>query len=99
MAETDFENIDKDNPELQQALQIIRFTRRSLFLTGKAGTGKSTFLRYIASHTKKKNVILAPTGIAAINAEVPLSIASSNFLSILCFQLMSAIVRATSATR
>ena len=68
MAETDFENIDKDNPELQQALQIIRFTRRSLFLTGKAGTGKSTFLRYIASHTKKKNVILAPTGIAAINA-------------------------------
>ena len=68
MAETDFENIDKDNPELQQALQIIRFTRRSIFLTGKAGTGKSTFLRYIASHTKKKNVILAPTGIAAINA-------------------------------
>lgn len=68
MAETDFENIDKDNPELQQALQIIRFTRRSLFLTGKAGTGKSTFLRYIASHTKKKNIILAPTGIAAINA-------------------------------
>lgn len=68
MAETDFENIDKDNPELQQALQIIRFTRRSLFLTGKAGTGKSTFLRYIACHTKKKNIILAPTGIAAINA-------------------------------
>lgn len=62
------ERIDLDNPELQQALQIIQFTRRSLFLTGKAGTGKSTFLRYIASHTKKKHVILAPTGIAAINA-------------------------------
>lgn len=62
------ERIDLDNPELQQALQIIKFTRRSLFLTGKAGTGKSTFLRYIASHTKKKHVILAPTGIAAINA-------------------------------
>ena len=60
--------IDLDNPELQQALQIIQFTRRSLFLTGKAGTGKSTFLRYIASHTRKKHVILAPTGIAAINA-------------------------------
>ena len=40
--------IDLDNPELQNALQIIQFTRRSLFLTGKAGTGKSTFLRYIA---------------------------------------------------
>lgn len=60
--------IDLDNPELQQALQIIQFTRNSLFLTGKAGTGKSTFLRYIASNTKKKHVILAPTGIAAINA-------------------------------
>ena len=62
------ERIDIDNTELQQALQIIQFTRRSLFLTGKAGTGKSTFLRYIAAHTKKKHVILAPTGIAAINA-------------------------------
>lgn len=62
------ETIDVENAELRQALQIIQFTRRSLFLTGKAGTGKSTFLRYIASHTKKKHVILAPTGIAAINA-------------------------------
>lgn len=62
------EKIDLDNPELQQALQIIQFTRNSLFLTGKAGTGKSTFLRYIAANTKKKHVILAPTGIAAINA-------------------------------
>ena len=62
------DRIDLENPELQQALQIIQFTRRSLFLTGKAGTGKSTFLRYIAAHTKKKHVILAPTGIAAINA-------------------------------
>lgn len=62
------ETIDLDNPELQNALQIIQFTRRSLFLTGKAGTGKSTFLRYIAANTKKKHVVLAPTGIAAINA-------------------------------
>lgn len=60
--------IDLENPEMQQALQIIQFTHRSLFLTGKAGTGKSTFLRYVAAHTKKKHVILAPTGIAAINA-------------------------------
>ena len=60
--------IDLNNDEFQHALQILQFTRRSLFLTGKAGTGKSTFLKYIASHIKKKNVILAPTGIAAINA-------------------------------
>lgn len=59
---------DQDNKEWQDALQIINYTRRSLFLTGKAGTGKSTFLRYIAENTKKKHVILAPTGIAAINA-------------------------------
>ena len=64
----DINTIDLDNAELQQALQIIQYTRRSLFLTGKAGTGKSTFLRYICSHTKKKHVVLAPTGIAAINA-------------------------------
>lgn len=64
----DIQEIDSQNAEMQQALQIIKFTRRSLFLTGKAGTGKSTFLRYVASHTKKKHVILAPTGIAAINA-------------------------------
>ena len=62
------EQLDLDNQEWQQALQIIQYTRRSLFLTGKAGTGKSTFLRYVAQNTKKKYVILAPTGIAAINA-------------------------------
>ena len=60
--------LDLDNPELQQALQIIQYTHRSLFLTGKAGTGKSTFLRHICANTKKKHIILAPTGIAAINA-------------------------------
>lgn len=60
--------LDLDNKEWQDALQIVNYTRRSLFLTGKAGTGKSTFLRYVAKNTKKKNVILAPTGIAAVNA-------------------------------
>ena len=59
---------DISNKEWQSALHIVNNTRRSLFLTGKAGTGKSTFLRYVAKHTKKKFVILAPTGIAAINA-------------------------------
>lgn len=68
MATATEDKIDTSNEEFQHALQIIQFTRRSLFLTGKAGTGKSTFLRHIAATTKKKNVILAPTGIAAINA-------------------------------
>ena len=60
--------LDLSNQEFQNALQLIQFTRRSLFLTGKAGTGKSTFLRYICQNTKKKHIVLAPTGIAAINA-------------------------------
>ena len=64
---SDFE-LDLDNKEWQDALQLVDFTRRSLFLTGKAGTGKSTFLRYVVKNTKKKCVVLAPTGIAAINA-------------------------------
>lgn len=60
--------LDTDNKEFQDALQLITHTRQSVFLTGKAGTGKSTFLKYITAHTKKKFVVLAPTGIAAINA-------------------------------
>ena len=51
----------------QNALTVVERTSNSLFLTGKAGTGKSTFLKHIAETTKKKYVILAPTGIAAIN--------------------------------
>ncbi len=61
-------NVDADNAAFQDALNLIQYTRQSVFLTGKAGTGKSTFLRYICEHTKKKHVVLAPTGIAAINA-------------------------------
>ena len=91
--------IDLDNPELQNALQIIQFTRRSLFLTGKAGTGKSTFLRYIAANTKKKHIILAPTGIAAINAGgSTCSTAFSSFLSTRCYPTTACIPSATSAT-
>ncbi|WP_071147037.1 AAA family ATPase [Bacteroides ihuae] len=60
--------IDTDNPEFQDALNLIQYTRQSVFLTGKAGTGKSTFLKHICQNTKKKHVVLAPTGIAAINA-------------------------------
>lgn len=61
-------NVDTDNTAFQDALNLIQYTRQSVFLTGKAGTGKSTFLRYVCEHTKKKHVVLAPTGIAAINA-------------------------------
>lgn len=61
-------DIDLDNPEFQNALKLITYTNRSVFLTGKAGTGKSTFLRYITTVTQKKHVVLAPTGIAAVNA-------------------------------
>ena len=60
--------IDTDNREFQDALQLITHTRQSVFLTGKAGTGKSTFLKYICENTRKKHIVLAPTGIAAINA-------------------------------
>ena len=60
--------IDTNNPEFQNALKLVQYTRQSIFLTGKAGTGKSTFLKYICQNTKKKYVVLAPTGIAAINA-------------------------------
>lgn len=66
-SEKQTEVIDLDNPEFQQIWKLISYTRQSVFMTGKAGTGKSTFLRYITSHTKKKHIILAPTGIAAVN--------------------------------
>jgi len=63
----DLQHIDLDNPEFQDAWSVIRKTNRSVFLTGKAGTGKSTFLKYIRANSKKKLVVLAPTGIAAVN--------------------------------
>lgn len=59
--------LDLENAEMLTAWQLVRETSQSLFLTGKAGTGKSTLLRYIKARTEKKHVVLAPTGIAAIN--------------------------------
>ncbi|MDR0891931.1 MAG: helix-turn-helix domain-containing protein [Mediterranea sp.] len=56
------------NPELQLAWQFIENTGTHLFLTGKAGTGKTTFLRQLKERSPKRMVVLAPTGIAAINA-------------------------------
>jgi len=55
------------NPDFKKALDIVTNTRKNLFLTGKAGTGKSTFLRHLIQNLAKKKVTLAPTGLAAIN--------------------------------
>ena len=52
----------------ETAERYVKFTGRSIFLTGRAGTGKTTFLKYIAETTSKRFVVLAPTGVAAINA-------------------------------
>ena len=58
----------EQNPELALAWQFIENTGTHLFLTGKAGTGKTTFLRRLKAESPKRMVVLAPTGIAAINA-------------------------------
>ena len=59
--------IDLDNEEFQQMYKLLTTTNANVFLTGKAGSGKSTFLRYICNNIKKKYVVLAPTGVAAVN--------------------------------
>ncbi|HLP20111.1 MAG TPA: helix-turn-helix domain-containing protein [Chitinophagales bacterium] len=56
------------NPEFELAEQFALYTHRHFFLTGKAGTGKTTLLRQIAQRTSKNFVVVAPTGVAAINA-------------------------------
>jgi len=61
-------NLDNQNTTFAQAVSFVNHTNRPIFLTGKAGTGKTTFLRYIKEHTYKKMAIVAPTGVAAINA-------------------------------
>jgi hypothetical protein len=56
------------NPEIEQAFDYVRNTNKNIFLTGKAGTGKTTFLHEIRKEGFKRMVIVAPTGVAAINA-------------------------------
>ena len=56
------------NPQIELAKRYVMETGVSLFLTGKAGTGKTTFLHYIVENCNKRNVVLAPTGVAAVNA-------------------------------
>jgi ATP-dependent exoDNAse (exonuclease V) alpha subunit len=55
------------NAEFQRALDLMETTRSHLFITGRAGTGKSTLLNYFQRHTEKHVAILAPTGVAAVN--------------------------------
>lgn len=61
-------NYDPDNLAFSQAVSFVNHTAKSIFLTGKAGTGKTTFLRYIREHSYKNMAVVAPTGVAAINA-------------------------------
>lgn len=56
------------NKKLEFVDELVRFTNSNIFLTGKAGTGKTTFLRNLQSNTFKRIIVLAPTGVAAINA-------------------------------
>jgi hypothetical protein len=56
------------NKELRRAWDFVEHTGRSVFLTGKAGTGKTTFLRTVVEQSKKRSIVVAPTGVAAINA-------------------------------
>ncbi len=58
----------KENPQLQLAYNFLQYTGRHIFLTGKAGTGKTTFLKNLKKSSPKRMVVLAPTGVAAINA-------------------------------
>lgn len=55
------------NPDFQKAFNLLEQEHKNVFLTGKAGTGKSTFLKYFLENTTKNCVVLAPTGVAAIN--------------------------------
>src|SRR5256885_6133213 len=59
---------DESNVLFRLAADLVNHTSRHIFLTGKAGTGKTTFLRYIKKNSFKKMAIVAPTGVAAINA-------------------------------
>lgn len=58
----------ESNKEFELAFEFVNGTDRNIFLTGKAGTGKTTFLKELKAHSHKKMIVLAPTGVAAINA-------------------------------
>ncbi|WP_286802736.1 MULTISPECIES: helix-turn-helix domain-containing protein [Sphingobacterium] len=60
--------VDRENTAFMQAVAFVNQTNQNVFITGKAGTGKTTFLKYIREHSYKKMAITAPTGVAAMNA-------------------------------
>ncbi|MGJ1350065.1 helix-turn-helix domain-containing protein [Sphingobacterium siyangense] len=60
--------VDRENTAFMQAVAFVNQTNQNIFITGKAGTGKTTFLKYIREHSYKKMAITAPTGVAAMNA-------------------------------
>ncbi len=57
------------NDSFKKALSIAENTKNNIFITGRAGTGKSTFLKYFRDNTKKEIAVLAPTGVAALNVK------------------------------
>src|SRR5436190_23776737 len=59
---------DESNEMFRLAAELVNQTSRDIFLTGKAGTGKTTFLKYIRENCPKQMAVVAPTGVAAINA-------------------------------
>lgn len=64
----DMQKIDVSNTLFTLAVELVNYTSRHIFLTGKAGTGKTTFLKYIRENCSKQMAVVAPTGVAAINA-------------------------------
>ena len=60
--------LDETNVEFNNAAELVKYDYKLIYLTGKAGTGKTTFLKYLRQTSEKNTVILAPTGVAAINA-------------------------------
>ena len=58
--------LDETNEEFKYALEYALYTNNNIYLTGRAGTGKTTFLHYLQQASNKKIAVLAPTGIAAI---------------------------------
>ncbi len=66
--EVDGIELDPDNQEFKYALEFALESNQNLYLTGKAGSGKTTFLKYLRKVSKKEMAVVAPTGVAAVNA-------------------------------
>ena len=62
------ENIDY-NPQFREAFTLVEHSDRNVFITGRAGTGKSTLLQHLRSVTGKRMAVLAPTGVAALHVQ------------------------------